>query len=116
MTSRAARLQLSRIRQVRRGLIICAALLAAWFMIEFVTYAGRTSGFDVFDFLFLLIAIAIGWLLYEGWRAECPGCGSPFFHNSGLPLGFHLSSQCPYCGAHLRDLTEINESDGYRMR
>jgi predicted membrane protein len=113
VASAAARLQLSRIRQVRRGLIICAALLAAWLIIEFVTYAGRIRGFDIFDFLFPLIAIAIGWLLYEGWRAQCPNCGSPFFRNSGLPLGFHFSSRCPYCGAQLED---IGEADSYRTR
>ena len=113
MASRAARLQLSRIRQVRRGLVICVALLALWLVIEFATYAGRTSGFDVFDFLFPLIAIAIGWLLYEGWRAQCPNCASPFFRNPGLPLGFHFSTQCPYCGAALENVKDI---DGYRIR
>jgi len=94
------------IRQVRLGLMICAGLFALWWIIEFITYAGRTSGFDAFDFLFLLIVGALGWLLYQAWRVRCPQCGNPFFINASLPAGVHFSTQCPYCGAHLSDLDE----------
>ena len=55
----------SRIRQIRLGLAICAGLFALWWIIEFATYAGRTGGFDAFDFLFILLAGAVAWLLYE---------------------------------------------------
>jgi len=96
----------SRIRQIRLALGICAALFALWWIIEFGTYAGRTSGFDAFDFLFVLLAGAIVWLLYQAWQARCPQCGNPFFVNSSLPSWVHLSNQCPYCGAHLDDIEE----------
>jgi hypothetical protein len=95
-----------RIRQVRIGLMISAGLFALWWIVEFLTYAGRTSAFDAFDFLFVLIAGAIGWLLYQAWQARCPQCGNPFFINRSLPSGFHFSTECPYCGAHLDELDE----------
>jgi hypothetical protein len=96
----------SQIRQIRLGLGICAGLFTLWWIIEFATYAGRTSGFDAFDFLFVLLAGAIGWLLYQAWQARCPQCGNPFFLNSSLPSWVNLSSQCPYCGANLSDVEE----------
>jgi hypothetical protein len=101
-----ARATLARIRQVRLGLMISAGLFALWWIVEILTYAGRTAGFDAFDFLFVLIACAIGWLLYQAWQARCPHCGNPFFINPGLPLGFHFSIQCPYCSTSLNDLDE----------
>ena len=101
-----AKAAFSRIRRVRIGLMISAGLFALWWIVEFLTYAGRTSGFDAFDFLFVLIVGAIGWLLYEAWQARCPQCGNPFFINRSLPSGFHFSTQCPYCGAHLDELDE----------
>ena len=58
-----------RIRQVRIGLMISTGLFALWWIVEFLTYAGRTSAFDAFDFLFVLIAGAIGWLLYQACAA-----------------------------------------------
>ena len=91
----------SRIRQIRLGLAICAGLFALWWIVEFATYAGRTSGFDAFDFLFVLLIGAAAWLLYQAWQARCPQCGNPFFVNSSLPAWVHFSTQCPYCGADL---------------
>jgi hypothetical protein len=37
---------LSKIRRVRLGLMISAGLFALWWIVEILTYAGRTSGFD----------------------------------------------------------------------
>ena len=98
--------ELSRIRQVRIGLMIAAGAFVIWWIVEFVTYAGRTSGFDAFDLLLILIAIAIGVLLYQAWLSRCPQCANRFFINRGLPLGFHFSTQCPFCGARLSDFDE----------
>jgi len=96
-----------KIRRVRIGLIISIGLFALCWIVEFLTYAGRTGVLDAFDLLFVLIAAAIGWLLYQAWRSRCPFCGNPFFVNSGLPLGFHFSTRCPYCSALLNELDEV---------
>jgi hypothetical protein len=104
MVTADARAASARIRQVRIGLMIATALFVLWWIVEFLTYAGRTSGFDTFDFLFILIGSAIGWLLYQAWQARCPHCGNSFFINPGLPLGFHFSTQCPYCAARSNEL------------
>ena len=96
----------SRIRQIRLGLAICAGLFALWWIIEFATYAGRTGGFDAFDFLFILLAGAVAWLLYEAWRARCSHCGNLFFVNSSLPAWVNFATQCPYCGANLIDMED----------
>ncbi len=101
-----AQSELSRIRQVRTGLLIAAGAFVLWWIVEFVTYAGRTSGFDAFDLLLILIAVAIGALLYQAWQSRCPQCANRFFINRGLPLGFHVSTQCPFCGARLSDFEE----------
>jgi hypothetical protein len=103
MATPNAQAAFARIRQIRFGLMIAVALFALWWIVEFLTYGGRTGAFDAFDFLFLPLAGAIGWLVHQTWRARCPQCGNPFFINSGLPLGFHFSTQCPYCSASLRD-------------
>jgi hypothetical protein len=103
MATPNAQAALARIRQIRFALMIAGALFALWWIVEFLTYGGRTSGFDAFDFLFVLLAGAIGWLVYQAWRARCPQCGSPFFINPGLPLGFHFSTRCPYCATSLDD-------------
>jgi hypothetical protein len=98
---------LSRIRQIRLGIMIFAGLFVLWWIVEFLTYAGRTSGFDAFDLTFVPIVGVIGWFLYQAWHVRCPQCGNPFFVNSGLPLGFHFSTQCPYCATRLNDLDEV---------
>lgn len=107
MATAGVQAALSRIRQLRLALMIFAALFALWWIVEFLTYAGRTSGFDAFDFVVVPIFGVIGWLVYQAWHVRCPQCGNPFFVNPGLPLGFHFSTQCPYCGARLRDLDEV---------
>jgi hypothetical protein len=95
-----------RIRQIRIGLGAVAALFVLWWVVEFITYPGRAGGADAFDFVLAPIAGFGGWLVYRAWRAACPQCGNPFFVNRGLPLGFHFSTECPYCGFDLSDLGE----------
>jgi hypothetical protein len=98
---------LSRIRQIRLGIMIFVGLFALWWIVEFLTYAGRTRSFDAFDLAFVPIIGVIGWFLYQAWHVRCPQCGNPFFVNPGLAVGFHLSTQCPYCATRLNDLDEV---------
>ena len=106
MATNGARAALSKIRQLRIALLTFSALLGLWWIVEFLTYEGRRSGVDAFDFVIVPISIIIGWLVYQAWHARCPRCGNPFFINSGLPLGFHFSTQCPYCALRLKDMDE----------
>lgn len=87
-----------KIRQTRLALAVLAALFALWGIVEFITYPGRAGGADAFDFVLAPIFGVGGWLVYRAWHAACPRCGNPFFVNRGLPLGFHFSTECPYCG------------------
>lgn len=88
----------ARIRETKAALVVFAILFVIWWVVEFIIYAGRTGGVDAFDFVVAPIVGIGGWLLYRAWHAACPECGNPFFVNSGLPLGFHFSNECPYCG------------------
>ena len=102
-----ARQQARRIREIRRALAVFAALFVLWWIVEFITYAGRAGALDAYDFAFVPILAIGGWLLFQAWRARCPRCGNPFFVNDGLPLGFHFTSQCPYCGLSLKELPDL---------
>lgn len=94
----------ARIREIRIALAVFAGLLVIWWVVEFLTFAGRSGGIDAFDFVLAPIAGIGGWLVYRAWHAPCPQCGNPFFVNRGLPLGFHLSNACPYCGFNIGKL------------
>ena len=96
------------IREVRHALALLVVLSVLWWIVEFVTYAGRTE-FDVLDLGFIALLVIGAWLASRAWQARCPRCANPFFVNSGLPLGVNLSLGCPYCGS---DLTEISEKEG----
>jgi hypothetical protein len=96
---------LERIRQIRRAIIIFVSLLVVWWIVEFITYSGR-SGVDAFDFVALPIICIGGWLVYQAWRARCPRCGNQFFINRSLALGCHFTSECPYCGINLKQASE----------
>jgi len=98
--------EIREIREVRHALVLFAALSALWWIVEFVTYAGRTR-FDVLDFGFIALLVAGGWLVSRAWRARCPRCENPFFINSGLALGLNLSLECPYCGSCLKETSEM---------
>ena len=89
--------QIREIREVRHALGLFAVLSVLWWIVEFLTYAGRTE-FDALDFGFIALVATGGWLLSRAWRARCPRCENPFFLNSGLPLGINLSLGCPFCG------------------
>lgn len=88
-----------------------AAIFLLWWVVEFATYPGRMGGVDAFDFVLAPIVAAGVWLVYRAWRATCPHCGNPFFVNRGLPLGFHWSTECPYCGFDLKELPEPPERE-----
>src|SRR6202022_4663106 len=68
---------LARIRQIRLGIMIFAGLLVLWWIVEFLTYAGRTRSFDAFDLTFVPIIGVIGWFLYQACHVRCPQCGNP---------------------------------------
>ena len=97
----------AKIREIRRAVTIFGLLFALWWMVEFITYAGQT-GADAFDAAFVAILAVGGWLVFRAWRARCPQCDNPFFVNRGLLLGFHFSSECPYCGFSLNELHEAS--------
>jgi hypothetical protein len=96
----------AKIREIRCAIIIIGLLSVLWLMVEFITYAGRTDP-DAFDAAFVAILAAGGWLVFRAWRARCPRCDNQFFVNRGLLLGFHVSSECPYCGFSLNERDEV---------
>ncbi len=96
---------LARIREIRRAIAVFIGLLVVWWIVEFITYSGRT-GVDAFDFVAVPILAIGGWLVFQAWRARCPRCGNQFFINRSLALGCHFSSECPYCGINLKQARE----------
>jgi hypothetical protein len=103
LTRRAAK-----IREIRRAIIIFSLLSVLWWIVEFITYVGRADP-DAFDAAFVAILAVGGWLALQAWRARCPRCDNPFFFNRGLPLGFHFSSECPYCSLSLNEPHEASD-------
>lgn len=101
----------TRIREIRTAIAVFAVLFVLWWVVEFITYAGRSGGIDAFDFLLVPIVGIGGWLVYRAWRMACPRCSNPFFVNSSLPLGVHFSEQCPYCGFSIRKLPEAQRPE-----
>jgi hypothetical protein len=98
---------IERIREIRRAIVVFAGLLVIWWIVEFVTYSGR-SGVDAFDFVLVPLLAAGGWFVLQAWRARCPRCGNQFFINRSLALGCHLSNECPYCGINLNQQREAS--------
>ena len=97
----------AKIREIRRAIIIFGLLSVLWWMVEFITHVGRTAP-DAVDAAFVAILAVGGWLVLQAWRARCPRCDNPFFLNRGLPLGFHFSSECPYCGQSLHEEDRVS--------
>ena len=85
-----------RIRELRRAILVFGLLFILWWILEFLNFAGRV-GMDPLDVTGVAILAAGGWLALRVWQARCPRCGNRIFINSGLPFGFHFSSECPYC-------------------
>ena len=97
----------ARIRELRRAILVFGVLFVLWWIVEFLNFAGRI-GIDPLDVTGAAILAAGGWLALRAWQARCPRCGNRFFINSGLPLGFHLSSECPYCGQSLDEADQVS--------
>jgi len=97
----------ARIRELRRAILMFGLLFVLWWIVEFLNFAGRI-GIDPLDVTGAAILAAGGWLALRAWQARCPRCGNRFFINSGLPLGFHLSSECPYCGQGLHEVDQLS--------
>jgi len=97
----------ARIRELRRAILLFGLLFVLWWIVEFFNFAGRI-GIDPLDVTGAAILAAGGWLALRAWQARCPRCGNRFFINSGLPLGFHLSSECPYCGQSLYEVDQVS--------
>jgi hypothetical protein len=98
----------AKIREIRRAIVIFSLLSVLWWIVEFITYVGRTAP-DAFDAAFVAILAVGGWLVFQAWLARCPRCDNPFFLNRGLPLGFHFSSECPYCGLSVNEPHEASD-------
>jgi hypothetical protein len=92
----------AKIREIRRAVIIFGLLSVLWLIVELITYVGQTAA-DALDAAFVAILAEGGWLVFRACRVRCPQCDNPFFVNRGLSLGFHFSSECPYCGLSLNE-------------
>jgi ribosomal protein S27AE len=107
MTTPGERPTLARIRELRRAVLMFGLLFVLWWIVEFLYFAGRTE-LDPFDVTGFAILAAGGWLVLRARQARCPRCGNRFFVNPSLPLGFHFSSECPYCGLSLHELDQVS--------
>ena len=82
-------------------------LFVLWWVVEFLNFAGRIR-MDPLDVTGVAILAAGGWLALRAWQEQCRRCGNRFFINSGLPLGFRLSSECPYYGQNLHEMDQLS--------
>ncbi len=80
----------ARIRELRRAILMFGFLFVLWWIVEFLNFAGRI-GIDPLDVTGAAILAA-----------------DRFFINSGLPLGFRLSSECPYYGQNLHEMDQLS--------
>ena len=94
----------ARIRELRRAIFMFGLLFVLWWIAEFLNFAGRI-GIDPLDVTGAAISAAGGWLRPASMAGAMSPLRNRFFINSGLPLGFHLSSECPYCGQSLPALS-----------
>jgi hypothetical protein len=107
MTVFGERPEPTRIRELRRAILMFGLLFVLWWIVEFLNFAGRI-GIDPLDAAGAAILAEGGWLALRAWQARCPRCGNRLFINSGLPLGFHLSSERPYCGQSLHEVDQVS--------